>query len=107
MFHFPFPYLSSSNCVGLCNIFTIFQPYNLQKCTLSYLQTIVSDLDDKKPKILLLHGAAFEAKTWDTTGTLAKLRDWGYKAVAMDLKPDEEVKKCKFLQSEYAVLFLK
>ena len=53
------------------------------------------DTEDKtKPKVLLLHGAAFSASTWKEIGTLAKLKEWGYKTVAVNLKPESAIAKC-------------
>ena len=40
---------------------------------------------DAGPLVLLLHGKMFQAATWQETGTLAKLADTGYRAVAMDM----------------------
>lgn len=40
---------------------------------------------DSGPLILLLHGKMFQAATWQGTGTLLKLADAGYQAVALDL----------------------
>jgi abhydrolase domain-containing protein 14 len=37
------------------------------------------------PLILLLHGKMFKAATWQETGTLAKLSEAGYRAVALDM----------------------
>jgi len=37
------------------------------------------------PPVVLLHGAKFSAHTWDELGTLARLGDAGYTAVAADL----------------------
>lgn len=40
---------------------------------------------DAGPLILLLHGKMFKAATWQETGTLTKLADTGYRAVALDM----------------------
>ena len=40
---------------------------------------------DAGPLVLLLHGKMFQAATWQETGTLAKLADAGYRAVALDM----------------------
>ena len=40
---------------------------------------------DVGPLVLLLHGKMFKAATWQETGTLTKLVDAGYRAVALDL----------------------
>lgn len=37
------------------------------------------------PLILLLHGKMFKAATWQETGTLAKLSEAGYRAIALDM----------------------
>ncbi len=41
--------------------------------------------DTSRPPILLLHGKAFQAETWKELGTLEKLADAGFFAVALDL----------------------
>ena len=40
---------------------------------------------DSGPMVLLLHGKMFKAATWQETGTLIKLAEAGYRAVALDL----------------------
>ena len=40
---------------------------------------------DTGPLVLLLHGKMFKATTWLETGTLAKLAETGYRAVAVDM----------------------
>lgn len=37
------------------------------------------------PPVLLLHGARFQAQTWERVGTLEVLADAGYRALALDL----------------------
>lgn len=37
------------------------------------------------PSVLLLHGASFQAATWEEVGTLALLQGRGLRAVAVDL----------------------
>ncbi|MEZ5332055.1 MAG: alpha/beta fold hydrolase [Thermoanaerobaculia bacterium] len=37
------------------------------------------------PAVLLLHGARFQARTWERLGTLEVLADAGYRALALDL----------------------
>ncbi len=41
--------------------------------------------DPSRPAVLLLHGAAFDSGTWEELGTLARLADGGWRALAVDL----------------------
>lgn len=52
---------------------------------LEYLEVEQLTPDSKKPVIVLLHGAAFNAQNWLKIGTLAKLKEWGYRAIALNL----------------------
>ncbi|XP_067944994.1 uncharacterized protein [Watersipora subatra] len=64
-------------------------------CSLTYLEVVPDALTDSKPQLLLLHGARFHASTWnENCGTLAKLKEWGYRAVALDLKPEAPISEC-------------
>ncbi len=54
--------------------------------------------------ILLLHGKMFQAATWQETGTLAKLADAGYRAVALDMpgfgnSPAADIKPAEVLKA--------
>jgi abhydrolase domain-containing protein 14 len=40
---------------------------------------------DAGPLVLLLHGKMFKAATWQETGTLTKLAEAGYRAIALDM----------------------
>lgn len=41
--------------------------------------------DLSRPAVLLLHGAAFDSGTWEELGTLARLEQAGWRALAVDL----------------------
>jgi abhydrolase domain-containing protein 14 len=59
---------------------------------------------DAGPLVLLLHGKMFQAATWQETGTLAKLAEAGYRAVALDMpgfgnSPAADIKPAEVLNT--------
>jgi len=73
----------------------------LQSCEISYQEVNGDISDSSRPKLLLLHGAAFNAATWNKqTGTMAKLREWGYRAVAININNE-----CEYLLLLYKLLW--
>ncbi len=59
---------------------------------------------DAGPLVLLLHGMKFQAATWQETGTLAKLAEAGYRAVALDMPgfgktPAADIKPAEVLKA--------
>ena len=57
------------------------QYVQIQGANIHYLQA--GELS--APPVLLLHGASFNAQTWQEIGTLKRVADKGYRAVAVDL----------------------
>ena len=58
---------------------------------------------DSGPLVLLLHGMKFKAATWQETGTLLKLADAGYRAIALDMPgfgrtPAADIKPAEILK---------
>ncbi|KAF6026136.1 hypothetical protein EB796_015556 [Bugula neritina] len=75
---------------------TVHISMNNSSCTLSYIEVSPTD-GESKPNILLLHGQKFNASTWDKdTGTMSKLQEWGYRAVAVNIR-DEYTSQCVLL----------
>ena len=59
---------------------------------------------DAGPLVLLLHGKMFQAATWQKTGTLAKLAEASYRAVALDMpgfgnSPAADIKPAEILKA--------
>ena len=52
---------------------------------LEYLEVEQTTPDKTKPVIVLLHGARFSARDWEQIGTLSNLKEWGYRAIALNL----------------------
>jgi len=50
-------------------------------CELHYLEAGSSD----KPPVVLLHGMKFQAATWEQLGTLNKIAEAGFHAIALDM----------------------
>ena len=48
--------------------------------------------DQSDISVLLLHGAAFSSKIWETLGTFDKLTQWGIPSVAIDMPSYKESK---------------
>jgi pimeloyl-ACP methyl ester carboxylesterase len=56
--------------------------------------TVISSAENKSDfGVLLLHGAAFSSKTWETIGTLQKLSEWGFSTISIDLPSYKHSKK--------------
>ena len=56
--------------------------------------------------VLLLHGAAFDSGTWQELGTLDRLADSGYRAVAIDLPGYGQSKRARVDPGEFLAEFL-
>ncbi|MDH4316923.1 MAG: alpha/beta hydrolase [Desulfobulbaceae bacterium] len=53
----------------------------LSNCVVHYLESGTSD----KPPVVFLHGMKFQAATWEQLGTLTKVAEAGFRAIALDM----------------------
>lgn len=57
------------------------QHINVEKCELHYLEAGSRG----NPPVVLLHGMKFQAATWEQLGTLTKIAEAGFHALALDM----------------------